>query len=175
MAWIVLGEENGKVKLVSKARSTEEIPGILPKGSYLTIEDNEAQSKFLLRVDESSQFEPFTPSPLIIEMGLSGLYADETCRNILTAYRVKNISKRTDGKIDFIRPRMVARRSTQEEVNFALGGHEEGPKAVSYTHLDVYKRQAIPLDRRNLWASFSELAFVPGCSKDVYKRQDWCG
>jgi len=83
MSWIVLGEENGKVRLVSKTRETNEKPGIIPKGSYLTIEYDQSGSKFILRVDDSSQFEPYKPSPLIIDMGLSGLYGDLKCQIML--------------------------------------------------------------------------------------------
>lgn len=133
MSWIVLGEESGKVRLVSKTRETNEKPGILPKGSYLTIEDDRSESKFILRVDDSSQFEPYKPSPLIIDMGLSGLYGDLKCQNVITAYRVKNISKRTDGKIDFILPQSIARRSTQDEVDLALGGLKDGPRVFVAT------------------------------------------
>ena len=35
MSWIVISEVKGKIKLVSK----NEVDGLLPKGSYLTIED----------------------------------------------------------------------------------------------------------------------------------------
>ena len=133
MSWIVLGEDNGKVRLVSKTRGTTEKPGILPKGSYLTIEDQYLGTKFILRVDESTQYEPYKPSPLIIDMGLSGLYGDVKCQNVISAYRVKNISNRTDGKIDFIHPQTIARRSTQEEVDLALGGLKDGPKVFVAT------------------------------------------
>ena len=128
MTWIVLGEENGKIKLVSKSASSDERPGILPKGSFLTIEDNEAECKFILRVDESNQFEPYKPSPLVIDMDLSGLYADTKCQNIIHAYRVKNISNRIDGKIDFILPQSIARRSNQGEIDLAFGSVEKGPR-----------------------------------------------
>ncbi|MHB0922353.1 MAG: ATP-binding protein [Bellilinea sp.] len=128
MAWIVLGEENGKIKLVSKSASGHERPGILPKGSFLTIEINEADCKFILRVDDSSQFEPYKPSPLVIDMDLSGLYADAKCQNVIHAYRVKNISKRIDGKIDFIPPQSIARRSNQGEIDLAFGSVEKGPR-----------------------------------------------
>ena len=133
MAWIVLGEENGKIKLVSKSRSDNDTPGILPKGSYLTIEDKNAQSKYILRVDDSSQYEPYKPSPLIIDMDLSGLYADSKCQNIIHAYRVKNISSRKDGKIDFILPQSLARRSTQDEIDLAFGDIKKGPKVFLAT------------------------------------------
>src|SRR5512137_2114939 len=102
MAWIVLGEENGKIKLVSKSHSENEKPGLLPRGSYLTIENKETRSKFILRVDDSNQTEPYRPSPLIVDMDLEGLYGDTKCQNIIYAYRIKDIVNRDDGKIDFI-------------------------------------------------------------------------
>jgi len=63
MSWIVIGEESGKIKLVSKTNSPTELPGLLPKGSYLTIENKESGSKFILRVDVSNQNETYKPSP----------------------------------------------------------------------------------------------------------------
>ena len=45
MSWIVIGEEKGKIKLVSKS----DTDGLLPKGSYLTAEHGD--SKFILRVE----------------------------------------------------------------------------------------------------------------------------
>jgi len=122
MSWIVLGEEKGKVKLVSKS----DVDGLLPKGSFLTIEDK--SSKYILRIDDSSQIESYSPSPMIIDMDLSGLSADQQCQNILYAYRIKEISNRSDGLIDFIKPQLVARRSSQDEINIALGNKESGPK-----------------------------------------------
>lgn len=133
MSWIVLGEEKGKIKLVSKANSENESPGLLPKGSYLTIEHPENDAKFILRVDESIQFEPYNPSPLIIDMDLKGLYGDTKCKNIIYAYRIKDISSRDDGKIDFIPPQSLARRSTQEEINLAFGQENQGPKVFLAT------------------------------------------
>ncbi|MCK4937511.1 MAG: hypothetical protein KAR85_02790, partial [Methanosarcinales archaeon] len=109
MVWIVLGEKNGKIALVSK----NNISGLLPKGSYLTVEDGDTQ--FILRVDNSVQQEPYSPSPMIIDMDLSPLNQDQKCQNIITAYRVKDITNRTDGLIDYIRPQLIARRSNQEE------------------------------------------------------------
>lgn len=133
MSWIVLGEENGKIKLVSKSHSEKERPGILPKGSYLTIENKETGSKFILRVDASNQNEPYKPSPLIIDMDLEGLYGDTKCQNIIYAYRIKDISTRDDGKVDFIPPQSVARRSTQEEIDIAFGSDLNGPKVFLAT------------------------------------------
>ncbi|MCJ8208070.1 hypothetical protein MUY27_00025 [Mucilaginibacter sp. RS28] len=127
MAWIVIGEEKGKIKLVSKKPAEGEIPGLLPKGSFLTVESSDTKSKFILRVDDSLQQEPYSPSPMIIDMDLSGLYEDTKCQNIIYAYRIKDITERTDGKIDFITPQSIARRSNQEEIALAMGSFDFGP------------------------------------------------
>jgi len=127
MKWIVWKEENGKIKLVSQQGTT----GMLPKGSYLTIEDEE--SKFILRVDDSRQDEPFQPSPLIVDMNLKGLDADRQCKNIVSAYRVKTISKVDDGLIRYIRPLSEARRSTQSEIDLAMNSNQDGPEVFVAT------------------------------------------
>jgi len=121
MTWTVIGEEKGKIKLVSK----NEITGMLPKGSYLTIQ--EGKTKFILRVDDSRQFESYAPTSMIIDMNLNPLKQDQKCQNIIYAYRVKDISNRSDGLIDYIRPLSVARRSTQEEIDLAMASDYNGP------------------------------------------------
>ncbi len=127
MSWIVIGEDKGRIKLVSSKEET----GLLPKGSFLTIE--QGNSKFILRVDESCQNEAYHPSPLIVDMDLSGLLQDRKCQNIVFTYRVKDINNRIDGKIDFIFPQSKARRSSQEEVDIALGVGTSGPKVFLAT------------------------------------------
>src|SRR5208283_1895080 len=127
MEWIVLGENKGRIKLVSKSTTS----GLLPKGAYLTIDKGE--SKFILRVDESVQTEPYAPSPMIIDMDLSPLKQDQKCQNIVHAYRVKDISTRMDGLIDFISPQLVARRSNQDEIDLAMAGESPGPKVFIAT------------------------------------------
>ncbi len=127
MSWIVIDDENGLVKLVSK--SSED--GLLPRGSFLTIEEEHV--KFILRVDKSKQNYPYSPSPMIVDMNLSGLSADRKCLNIIHAKRVKDVTTRTDGKIDFIRPQSVARRSNQAEVDLAIGTHDSGPRVFVAT------------------------------------------
>jgi len=127
MTWIVLGEKNGRIQLVSKG----DVSGILPKGSYLTIEEN--KTKFILRVDDSQQTQPYSPSAMIIDMDLKPLQQDQKCQNILNAYRVKDLTQREDGFIDYIRPQSVARRSTQEEVNLAMNVDKPGPKVFLAT------------------------------------------
>lgn len=133
MSWIVIGEDKGKIKLISKSHSPNEKPGLLPKGSYLTIEIKETGSKFILRVDDSFQDEPYKPSPLVVDMDLEGLYGDTKCQNIVYAYRIKDITNRDDGKIDFIPPQAIARRSTQEEIDIAFGSSGNGPKVFLAT------------------------------------------
>lgn len=125
----MLGEKNGKIRLVSKNNTN----GILPKGSYLTIELPDSGSMFILRVDDTEQSELYSPSPMIVDMDLSPLKQDQACQNIISAYRVRDISNRSDGLIDFIPPQAVARRSTQEEIDLALGGGKMGPKIFMAT------------------------------------------
>ena len=56
--WTVLGEEKGRIRLVSTMKAN----GLLPKGSFLTVEDN--GNKHILRVVDSQQSEPYSPSPI---------------------------------------------------------------------------------------------------------------
>lgn len=127
MKWVVWKEENGKIKLISKQGTN----GMLPKGAYLTVEDEGV--RFILRVDDSRQTEPFEPSPLIADMDLSGLGADRQCKNIVLAYRVKTISDIDDGLIRYVRPLSEARRSTQAEVDQAMESTENGPEVLVAT------------------------------------------
>lgn len=119
--WIVLGEENGKIKLVSKSPAI----GILPKGAFLTIEDENV--KHILRVDDSRQNEPYAPSPLLADMDLSPLKPDQKCQNVLYAYRIGEIGKETENYISFIYPQSLARLSNQEEIDTVLKSSSEGP------------------------------------------------
>jgi uncharacterized protein len=159
MSWIVLGEDKGKIKLVSKSPGADDIPGLLPKGSYLTIENKKTSSKFILRVDESNQYEPYKPSPLVIDMDLQGLYGDTRCQNIISAYRVKDISNRDDGKIDFIPPQSIARRSTQEEIDIAFGGGNFGPKVFLATIHSGQNQLLIDDEKKFITARIPEEAF----------------
>jgi uncharacterized protein len=127
MAWIVIGEEKGQIKLVSKSG----VDALLPKGSYLTVKN--ASSRFILRVNDSIQDEPYAPSPMIVDMDLSGLMQDQKCQNIILANRVKDITNRTDGMIDFIPPQSLARRSSQEEIDMAMGSNDEGARVFVAT------------------------------------------
>ena len=159
MSWIVLGEEKGKIKLVSKTISENELPGLLPKGSYLTVEHPDTDAKFILRVDESTQNEPYNPSPLIIDMDLKGLYGDTRCQNIIYAYRIKDITNRDDGKIDFIPPQSLARRSTQEEIDIAFGSEETGPKIFLATIHNGKNQLLIDNNQSFITAKLPEEAF----------------
>ena len=125
--WTVLGEEKGKIRLVSR----NDTRGILPKGSFLTVEDEE--NKHVIRVVDSQQSEPYSPSPMLADMDLSPLRQDQKCQNIVYAVRVGDIVERTDGLIDFIRPQLPARRSTQEEIDLTLGLKNEGPRVFLAT------------------------------------------
>lgn len=117
MTWIVWKEENGKIKLISKVG----VNGMIPKGAYLTVDDPEQKCRFILRIDDSQQKEPFEPSPLIIDLDISAISADRQCKNIVTAYRVRTIENgEDDGLVRYIRPLSVARRSTQEEIDCAM-------------------------------------------------------
>jgi len=159
MSWIVIGEEKGKIKLVSKSNSKEEVPGLLPKGSYLTIEHPDTDTKFILRVDESIQYEPYNPSPLIIDLDLNGLYGDTKCKNIIYAYRIRDISDRDDGKIDFIPPQSIARRSTQEEIDIAFGSEDVGPKVFLATIHSGHNQLLIDNQKKFITAKLPEDAF----------------
>lgn len=122
MNWIVIGEDKGAIKLVSKSGT----PGLLPRGSFLTVENE--KGKFILRVDDSLQHEPYSPSPLVVDMDLSSLKQDQKCQNIIYAARIKDLIERDDGLIDYIPPQSLARRSNQEEIDLAIGQTEDGPK-----------------------------------------------
>ncbi|MGQ9722596.1 MAG: ATP-binding protein [Candidatus Jordarchaeum sp.] len=153
MKWIVLGENKGRIELVSKS----ETPGLLPKGSYLTIESNE--TKFILRVDDSLQVQPYSPLPMIVDMDLSPLDPDKKCQNIIYAYRVKDLTQRNDGLIDFIQPMSVARRSNQEEIDLAMGSQEKGPKVFIATVHAGQNQLLIDDQGRAITASLPEEMF----------------
>ena len=131
--WTVLGEEKGRIKLVSLTRLAD---GKLPKGSFLTIEDKEKNQVHILRVTESLQNEPYSPSPMLADMDLGALRQDQKCQNIVYACKVADLVDRTDGLIDFIRPQLLARRSTQKEIDMALGLKETGPMVFLATVQD---------------------------------------
>ena len=143
MSWIVLGEDKGKIKLVSKSKVT----GLMPKGSYLTV-DRE-KSKFILRVDGSIQIQPYSPSAMIVDMDLTPLQEDQKCQNIIYATRIKDINNRNDGLIEYLKPQSIARRSNQEEIDLALSSNKKGPKVFLAT---VYasENQLLTDENKNL-------------------------
>jgi len=121
MVWTVLGAEKDKVLFVSKSGTD----GILHQGSYLTIIDG--SKKFIVRVDESSQYNPYSPSPLIVDMDLSPLLPDQKAVNITNATRIIEYPEREDGMSSFIKPQLTARRSGQEDIDMAIGNKEGIP------------------------------------------------
>lgn len=142
MNWIVLQEKNGKIILVSQ----KGVVGMLPKGSFLTVEQEGV--KFILRVDSSAQHDLYNPHPLVVDMDLKPLEQDRTCKNLITAYRVHDISNRKDGLIDYIKPMSLARRSNQKEIDLALSSQKEGPKVFVAT-VQYDKNQLLIDDRGN--------------------------
>lgn len=128
MEWIVIGEEKGNLKLVSRKGTN----GLIPKGAYLTVTDGDA--KYILRVINSKQNDVYSPSPLLIDMNIEPLVQDRKCQNIVVAARVKDLSEREDGLIDFIKPLSLARLSNQEEISKALeSSKHNGPNVMLST------------------------------------------
>lgn len=128
--WIVLGENSkGLITFVSKSNVT----GILPEGSYLTILDEEGKGQYVLRVTGTNQTEPYSPTPLVVDMDLSPLVQDQRTQNIISAKRIKDLTSRDDGLIDFIKPQSIARRSSQEEIELAMESPEKGPAVMLAT------------------------------------------
>jgi len=141
--WIVLNEGKGnKIKLVSKSN----VPGILPKGSYLTIKSG--KSKFILRVDSTEQNATFQPSPMLVDIDLKPLAQDQGSQNIVTAYRVKDVSDRKDGLVDYIPILAEARRSNQEEIDLAMSTEEKGPRVFPAT-VHANRNQLLMDDEQN--------------------------
>jgi hypothetical protein len=149
MSWIVVGREKDRIKLVSKSTTD----ALIPKGSYLTTVEP-SESKFILRVEDSYQDFPYNPSPMIVDMDLEPLKQDQKCQNIIYARPLKDFNERSDGLINFIKPLSIARRSTQEEIDFAMGYDEsgetiEGPKVFLAT-LHGSQNQILTDDNKNM-------------------------
>ncbi|WXG44265.1 MAG: ATP-binding protein [Promethearchaeati archaeon SRVP18_Atabeyarchaeia-1] len=125
MSWIVITEDKGKIMLVSKSNQDDAVKGILHRGSYLTVEDGE--KKFILRVEDSSQFNPYSPSPMVVDMDLSPLLQDQKCQNVVYATKIVEHPDRDDGRSSFIRPQLLARVSNQSEIDAAFGNNEGIP------------------------------------------------
>lgn len=123
MKWTVLHEKNNRIVLTSVS-NTDEIGGLLPTGSFLTVvashTNKDDNRRFILRVEESEQIALFNPSPLLADLSLDIQEADRECKNRVVAYRIHDISDRSDGLVDYIKPQSIARLSTSEEINIAL-------------------------------------------------------
>lgn len=132
LSWIVLGEKNNLVELRSVKSKENEDDGLLPIGSFLTVETGK-ESKVILRVEQSNQSDPYAPTALLAEMNLEGLIQDVKCYNLVKARRIQHITNRIDGKYDFIRARQLARRSTNEEIKEAFKSSDSGPKIFPAT------------------------------------------
>jgi len=124
MSWIVIGQSKGLIELKSR-KSEGSQDGILTVGSFLTVENED--SKVILRVEETHQVDPFGPTPLVVEMDIGGLEQDVKCYNKILARRLKHISKRDDGKYDFIPARSEVRLSNEDEIKIALNTADNGP------------------------------------------------
>lgn len=144
MTWIVQKGEEGFVKLVSSSNEK----GMLPIGSFLTVHSEDNKSKFVLRVDKSYQEVPYAPSSLVIDMDLSSVKEDLKSQNVVSAYRVRDLSSREDGLIDYIEPLSEAERSTIDEIHQALKQNKVvGPKIFIST---VYSSENKILKDRDL-------------------------
>ena len=122
MTLIVSGvDKGGAITLVS----TADTKGILHQGSYLTVEDGD--KKFIVRVEDTAQINPYNPSPLIVDMDLCPLIQDQKSQNYIVASRVTEIPDRDDGMSSFIKPQLKARRSNQDEIDAAFGNREGVP------------------------------------------------
>lgn len=110
----VMGENNGHVQLISKDDN-----GIISRGTFLTAIDG--NHKFILRVEDSNQINAYEISPMLSEMDLKPLIADQKVKNIVSAIRIKELPKREDGYHSYIKPYIEARRSTQSEIDEAIG------------------------------------------------------
>lgn len=110
--WIVTGTEGDLIKLIS----SKDVDGVLPIGSYLTVED-EKKVKHILVVEKSYQASLFEPSPLIVDAELPLFPQDQECKNIVLAREIRQFPQRRDGLFSFIKPNYTARRTTQQEIN----------------------------------------------------------
>lgn len=129
-SWIVHQTSgDGLVELVSKGKNS----GIIPIGTFLTVED--AGNKFFLRVARSVQEEIFKPSILLVEADLELPNYEQKIKNIIFAERINETNLSADDSSSFIKPGLLARRATQEEINVALTLSLEGVPVFLATSL----------------------------------------
>ena len=151
MTWIVLGEEkNQLIKLASSSGT----PGILPKGSYLTVlENGTGNPQYILRVEGSSTEFPYSPSSFIVDQDLEGISADLKWQNIIHARVVKDLDERDDGLINPVLPRQKARRSKQEEIELAMehSNVSDGPQVFLATVHDSKNQILIDEEKNYLY------------------------
>ena len=135
MSWIVIGQNKRFIELKSKKQDDID-DGLLTVGSFLTVETGK-DSKIILRVEDTHQVDPYGPTPLVAEMDIGGLDQDVKCYNKILAMRIKHISKRTDGKYDFIPARSEARLASEDEIRLALNSKKQGPVVFPATFFGV--------------------------------------
>lgn len=155
MTWIVADIKGDRVILISK-QGTD---GILHQGSYLTIEDNDENKKFIVRVEDTYQNNPYKPSPLIVDLDLPTLPQDQNCQNIISASRIIEIPNRNDGSSSFIKPQLTARRSNQKEVHYAFGDSTEGVPVFPATVFSRSVQHLYDNERKFIYVNISEEMF----------------
>jgi len=128
--WIVTGAKGDLIKIVS----SKDVDGILPVGSYLTVDDSK-NVKHILLVEKSHQMSLFEPSPLIVDAGLPLLEQDQECKNILLAREIRQFPLRSDGMFSFIKPNDTARRTTQQEIEEVFTSEEGYPLFLATSFL----------------------------------------
>ena len=141
MTWIVIKEERGKIKLVSKGHDTKTM---LPKGTYLTTEESKSDVKHILRVVETEQDATFTPTAMLVDMDHNPLRQDRVSKNIIRAERIAQIPDTEDWHM--ITVLTEARKSTQEEIDYVMDSDNDGPRVFPAT---VYANKNRPLKDAN--------------------------
>ena len=159
MEWIISGQDKGNYKLVSKSTKKGQTFGILPKGSFLTTQELEGGTRVILRVDDSNQHEQYTPSPMIINMDLNPLSADQKSLNVITAYPVAFTTQREDGLIDPIPPLTICRRSSNDEINSVIGGDKTGPPVFLATFQSGQSQVLIDNNMQPIFTRIPEKAY----------------
>jgi len=126
----VTGTESNLIKLVS----SKDVDGILPVGSYLTVNDDK-NMKHILFVEKSYQKSLFEPSPLIVDTELPMLKQDQECKNVVLAREIRQFPLRTDGLFSFIKPNDTAQRTSQQEIDEIFTSKEGYPVFLATSFL----------------------------------------